>query len=421
MKIWLVKAGEPLPIDDDNPRLLRTGMMYETFSREHDVKWITECFHHQRKVFRFDENTTVDTSTRSSIVLLKTKGYRSNISASRLRDDVDFSRKVRDQFATADLPDVVICSYPLIFTAYEVVKQCQQLKIPVVIDVRDLWPDVFSVASKGGMKAVTKLVEWALWPFVRYIFKNCTGIIGITDSIVDWACAKGGRQRTQYDQTYPLSVIRKPHEGVPLTNAMKFWREKGIEDEDKIVSYVGLLNGKVDLETVLDGFIKANFPPQVKLVLGGEGDDFARLKSRYGHYPSIIFAGWLDKYQISTLLDRSCAGLAPYKTRLDFSISIPNKVIEYMAYSVPVVAAIKGEITKLIRDHGCGFCYREKDPESLAKALHEAVFNAVKNESCSQSARKLFDERFDGDKMFAEVVTYLEEMFALPEESRVIA
>lgn len=43
MRVWVIKAGEPLPIDADRPRKFRAGWIAHTLAaRGHDVTWWTD-------------------------------------------------------------------------------------------------------------------------------------------------------------------------------------------------------------------------------------------------------------------------------------------------------------------------------------------------------------------------------------------
>ena len=54
MKVWLVKLGEPLPVDG-NRRLHRYGILAEMLSQKgHEVTWWTSTFDHWDKKQRFE-------------------------------------------------------------------------------------------------------------------------------------------------------------------------------------------------------------------------------------------------------------------------------------------------------------------------------------------------------------------------------
>ncbi|GAI08595.1 unnamed protein product, partial [marine sediment metagenome] len=51
MRIWLITIGEPLPSDNNNDRLYRTGILAKLLiQRGHEVVWWTSTFDHVRKI-----------------------------------------------------------------------------------------------------------------------------------------------------------------------------------------------------------------------------------------------------------------------------------------------------------------------------------------------------------------------------------
>ena len=53
MRAWLIQTGEPLPIDGEFPRLLRTGFLAQQLAdRGHHVTWWCSTFNHWTKAHR---------------------------------------------------------------------------------------------------------------------------------------------------------------------------------------------------------------------------------------------------------------------------------------------------------------------------------------------------------------------------------
>jgi glycosyltransferase involved in cell wall biosynthesis len=408
MKICLVKAGEPLPTDNDHSRLLRTGILFEYLARDNEVRWITEAFNHQHKTRRFETDTTVEVSANAQIRLLSTLGYRGNISAGRMLDDLHFAWKVWRDLRSNPNPDVIVCAYPLVLTAFACVLHAKQRKIPIVVDVRDLWPDIFSLATRRVRKILGTALALVLEPFARYTFRNATSVIGITDAIVDWACKKAKRVRQTKDVPFALGFLPQPVDPANKTKAIEFWNDLGIKQTDFIFAYVGQINNKVDVETVVRGFIAADLPPSARLVIAGAGDEIEKIRPLCKGVPGIIFPGWINKFQLEVLLQMASVGLAPYRNRLDFQLSIPNKVIEYLYYSVPVAASIDGEIKRLIQTHDCGVAYEEGKPDSFAAVATQLFHDTQGRKGLSQNARLTYNRFFDGNTVFSALTAHLQ-------------
>ncbi len=61
-------------------------------------------------------------------------------------------------------------------------------------------------------------------------------------------------------------------------------------------------------------------------------------------------------------------------TCLNHRLALPNKLFEYIAAGVPVVAADLPETRRLVEDYGVGWCVAPADPAALAGALRVALY-----------------------------------------------
>ena len=77
-------------------------------------------------------------------------------------------------------------------------------------------------------------------------------------------------------------------------------------------------------------------------------------------------------------------------------LALPNKLFEYIAAGVPVVASDLPEIRRLVAEHGVGWCVPPHDPAAVARALRDALeghADAGLRERLAHAARELSWER----------------------------
>ena len=60
-------------------------------------------------------------------------------------------------------------------------------------------------------------------------------------------------------------------------------------------------------------------------------------------------------------------------TCLNHRLALPNKLFEYIAAGVPVVAAALPETQRLVETHGVGWCVPSDDPSAVARTLRTAL------------------------------------------------
>ena len=144
MKIWLVQANEPMPKVDRNQRLFRTGLLAEELNkRGHDITWFATTFDHYTKTQRFSENTTVSINENYKLEFIWAPSYKKNISLRRIINHKYMALGFRKIIVDMDKPDLIYCSFPTIEFAEECMKYGKKHNVKVIVDIRDLWPDIF--------------------------------------------------------------------------------------------------------------------------------------------------------------------------------------------------------------------------------------------------------------------------------------
>ena len=144
MRVWLITVGEPLPIDGNNDRLHRTGMLAKLLVQKgHKVVWWTSTFDHIRKIHRFNSDSTINESNNFKIKLLYSIGYKKSVSIFRFANNYLIGCKFY-KYAQEELrPTIILSSLPTLKLSLASVKYGNKKGVPVVLDIRDMWPDMF--------------------------------------------------------------------------------------------------------------------------------------------------------------------------------------------------------------------------------------------------------------------------------------
>ena len=145
MNIWLLRTSEPMPVVDKDGRTLRMGMIAEELSkRGHNVTWFASTFNHFTKQQSFDKDTIVKVKDNYYLNLSYAPAYKKNISLERILNHKVTANKFRKKAKELEKPDLIYVSYPTIEYAEEAVKYGKKNNVPVIVDIRDLWPDIFN-------------------------------------------------------------------------------------------------------------------------------------------------------------------------------------------------------------------------------------------------------------------------------------
>ena len=79
--------------------------------------------------------------------------------------------------------------------------------------------------------------------------------------------------------------------------------------------------------------------------------------------------GFVPNEQALALADGALAGLSLLQDEANFRVSMPTKVVEYMAHGLPVITTPLPLAVKLVEGADCGFIVPFNDPQAAAEAV----------------------------------------------------
>ncbi len=408
MNVWLVQLGEPLPIDGA-VRLYRTGILAkELANRGHRLVWWATTFDHTHKTQRYETSRKIQVDDDYYIVLLHSKGYTRNISLDRLRFYWDLANKLKKNLEVAEAPDVILTSLPTPELSKVMIDYGIKYHVPVIVDVRDLWPDTFINVVPPVLRGLGRV---ALFPLVRRnksIFRAAASIVGISDEYLNWALSYAGRQRNDCDRVFPLGYDAIELQENEKNQAIQALFEMGVDKHKTICCFLGTFGASYDLETVVRAarILKQEGVSNLQFVLCGDGQQFDRVNSLAYGLDNVILTGWVSRPIIGALLEIASIGLAPYVRNAPQSL--PNKPFEYLSGGLAIVSSLHGELEELLDENRCGITYEAGNDKELARLLRYLVMHPDVLRDMSTRAKLLFNDRYSADRIYPKMADYIE-------------
>jgi glycosyltransferase involved in cell wall biosynthesis len=408
-----VKTGEPIPLDStDGERLHRTGLMAKLFAAAgHEITWFTSTFDRVQRRNVFDEDRTVHPFPGVTIKLIHSPGYRRSFSYGRVRDQRIVSERLVQAMQAEKLPDVIVCAYPTVELARASVTFGRRNNVPVVLDIRDMWPNIILDSAPILIKPLVWLALRRMVRDARFACANATAITGITGPFVKWGLNCGKRRETQLDRDFPLAHLSGSPSRDRLEEAGRFWDALGVANDVHAFRaiFLGTLGHQFDIETVLRAARNPKLIERgIQFVICGAGDKLATYRNMSANCPHVLFPGWIDLAQTHVLMRRSKLGLDPLPDRYDFLATINNKAIEYLGAGLPVVSSPRsGVLFELLQKHRCGLSYDPGDVEGLVRILLRLASGPHELDKFATNAIRLFDERFQAEKVYGELCAHL--------------
>lgn len=417
MIIWFVTIGEPLPHSKNSLRLHRTGLVSKIISESsnHNVVWWTSDFNHFTKEHINGEDSVLQPSPNLKIITLHGKGYSRNISINRIIDHKQISNKFRKKANQLPRPDIIISAFPTLDLCNECINLGKKWNIPVLIDYRDMWPEVFLDVTPDILKPLAKLFLTPLFYKTNKIFSKASGIIGITDEFLELALQKIKREENKYDAVFPLAYLKGQYSNDQLENAYRFW-EEAIPRSNKLrISFLGTLGHQFDFETLIKGIeiLHSRNIEDFEIILCGTGDKENILTEYSQKMPGLYLPGYISAAKIKALLETSDVGLCPYIINQAFLSSIPGKAIEYMSSGLPLLTTLRnGQLGKLSDENGFGYHYENGNPESFAEIVISLISKKNTLDHSKDAIQSVFKSKFDAETIYANYLKHIEYVYS---------
>lgn len=414
MEIWLITIGEPVPLSgNQNARLIRTGQFAFWASSRAKITWWTSAFDHVNRKFVVEKDSDIRINANLQIRLFKGCGYNSNISLKRFIDQNLLAKKMLwNMREDAHKPDIIVCSVPPVELAAAAVKYGNENSIPVLLDLRDMWPDIFIDHAPASLRGVARLVLAPLFRQAKKAFLGASALIGITEEFVDWGVSKAGRARNSWDASFSFAYNTTPPAAPNAAQASAFWDKHGVRagDGEFRICFIGTLNHQFDIPTVIkaSGILRER-GVKAQFVICGDGAKLADFKRLAEGNPDILFPGWVDAAAIYLLMRRSSIGLAPLPDRYDFLATINNKSVEYLSAGLPIISCpAKGTLFRFLAENKCGCSVKYGDATGLADIIADLVKAPAALSQMSANAAKAFENNFTAENVNSKMMRHLQ-------------
>jgi glycosyltransferase involved in cell wall biosynthesis len=215
---------------------------------------------------------------------------------------------------------------------------------------------------------------WAMFveAIERLVVSRCAAVITVSDGIAE-------RLRERYRLPVMPCVVRNVSAlsaGERPTGHAGLRERLGVTPDTPLVLHQGAPAAARGCEVLIEAVATL---PGVQLAFLGDPEpgygavlqariDKLGLQGRVRMLPSVplenLLAHTAEADVGVTLLQDTC---------LNHRLALPNKLFEYIAAEVPVVAAALPETQRLVESYGVGWCARPDDPAAVAGALRVAL------------------------------------------------
>ena len=267
-------------------------------------------------------------------------------------------------------------------------------RAPLVFWVQDLWPESLeatgSVKSPVVLRMVDRLVKW--------IYRGCDRILVQSEAFKPSITAHG---------VAPEKIRYLPN------SAESFYRKMERQGSDEMpqgfrVLYAGNIGAAQDFPTILAAAEKLRGEARIHWIVLGDGrmrEWVAAEIARRG-LKNVHLLGSRPPESMPRYFAQADVLLATLRREPIFAYTIPSKIQTYIACGRPVIAAMDGEGSRIIRDARAGWAVPAEDPQALAAAVLEAS-RSTDLEAMGKRAEACFGEQFERETLLTRLESEL--------------
>lgn len=416
MQFWVIKAQEN-PAEDRSVigrREWRSNSICEILAdKGHEVYRWRSAFSHQRKEF----------SANGSVKLrhdnywhqyIGCPAYKRHVGLARHRNHMALASNfilIADAFEKK--PDVIHVANVPIELCKAAVEWGKKHNIPVVVDIRDLWPDIYLDLIPRTLSFIKPVLGWVLdhmYSQVKYLYTNAYAFTGLTQAYLNWALKKANREQQEFDAVFPMTYPI-PQNLTDEASSEQLMKKMNFKGDEEVACYFGNIGYQSDFKTLIEAAEKLKVSrPKFRLVIAGSGPVTEKLKQKVIKLglDNVIIPGWLNGTEIQALMKISRLGMIAYFPIENFLMNIPNKFPEYLAGGLSVACGLGGEMGDIVENTGCGFVYKSGDVTDLADNINTFFTSHSLGEQQRKLSIEVHNKYFHSDDIYPKFSNYLE-------------
>ena len=302
--------------------------------------------------------------------------------------------------------DVIFASSTPLTIAFPAVYGSKKQKIPLVFEVRDLWPEIpiaMGILKNPFLKFIAKKLE-------IFAYKNSSSIVVLSPGM------KKGVLKTGF----PSSRIAV----IPNSADIKLFKvsdQKGQNYRNKqdwlgqspLLIYAGtfgLING-VDFLVDLARELKI-LGSDIKILAIGGGQKYNEVlnyaKSQGILNKNFFIKNYFKKKDLPSILNAATMSSSLFIDKPEMRPNSANKFFDSLAAGKPIMINYGGWMNELIKSEGCGLSLWKKPIRQAASELDQFMHNTHLIKSSSDASSKLAKKYFDRDKLAYQLLSVIE-------------
>jgi len=288
--------------------------------------------------------------------------------------------------------DVVLGTSPPIFQAVTAWLVAAIRRRPLILEIRDLWPEFIVDMGKLKNPVAIGIARW----LERFLYRRAHHFIVNSPAYVDYLISKNVDPAKI--TLIPNGVDPSMFEVGPEASASAAQLRERYGLVGKFVAmYAGAMGPANDLTVLLDAAAELRDDPRVRVVLVGGGKIRTQLESyaKQRGLENVTFAGPQSKADMRAFLQMADVCVATLQDIAMFRMTYPNKVFDYLAAGRPIILGIDGVIRRVVEDANAGVFVQPGDARAIASAIRDFADDPERGRTFGNNGREFVATRFN--------------------------
>ena len=211
--------------------------------------------------------------------------------------------------------------------------------VQIVVDIRDLWPEVIAemVPDKlSFLKGPTSGFLHKTSIGLQLGYRRASSVSSLTNELLDYSVSSVGRcdiEKRILPMTCRLRCSRKADASGELR------RKLGLRENSLILVYAGAIGFQADFDTLVEAtqLVSSMGADVMTLIIGG-GPRVQELSESCAGSDDVRMLGWLESKVLDKYLSIADIGLIPYYATTNYMLTYSTKFAEYLSYSLLLLA-----------------------------------------------------------------------------------
>jgi len=261
----------------------------------------------------------------------------------------------------AKRPNVIYAYHPPLTTSITAMLLRFFRRIPIVIDIHDMWPDTLLATGMLNNKNLLRVIGWVC----NFVYKHADRITVISPGFKHLLIERGVSAEK-------IQVIYNWCNEDTLSASQASCPKDFETDTTFRVMFAGNMGQAQGLDAIVDVAEKLqSLRSDVSLVLLGAGIAMEKIKRKIEekNLSNVRCIPQVPMNEVGAFLNAADVLLVHLKDDPLFRITIPSKTQAYMAIGKPVLMAVRGDAADLVREADCGMTAIPEDVESITQAI----------------------------------------------------